>query len=92
MLPLDRPIALHAARLAAAGRHASRVFGEDPAVFDAGAPWWRAGRGKEDEEDLDRALELLLALQKGGAEEEKEGEEAEERRGEGEEDGEAVFV
>lgn len=62
-LPLDRPIALHAARLAASGDHALRVFGEDLAVFDAGPPWWRKGLGQEDERDLQRALELRAELE-----------------------------
>jgi len=62
-LPLDQPIALHAARLASAGPHALKVFGRDPAVFDAGAPWWRAGLGLEDERDLDRAWGGAAALE-----------------------------
>ena len=61
-LPLDRPIALHAARLASSGKHALQVFGEDPAVFDAGPPWWRAGLGEGDERDLQRALDLRAEL------------------------------
>lgn len=62
-LPLDRPIALHATRLASSGRHALDVFGMDPAVFDAGAPWWRSGLGVEDERDLERALELRAEVE-----------------------------
>ena len=62
-LPLDRPIALHAARLASSGRHALKVFGRDPAVFDAGAPWWRAGLGEEDERDLEKALKLRAEME-----------------------------
>lgn len=74
-LPLDRPVALHAARLAASGDHALRVFGQDPAVFDAGPPWWRKGLGQEDERDLEGALELraeLEAAARARAREEKE--------------------
>ena len=66
-LPLDRPIALHAARLASSGKHALKVFGEDPAVFDAGPPWWRAGLGEEDERDLEAALALRAELEAAAA-------------------------
>ena len=77
-MPLDRPIALHAARLASSGRHALRVFGRDPAIFDAGAPWWRAGLGEEDERDLERALELRAEVEAAAAAKEREGEGKEE--------------
>jgi len=88
-LPLDRPIALHAARLASSGRHALRVFGRDPAVFDAGPPWWRAGLGEADDgRDLERALELRSEAEAEAAaakEERGEAESSSSSSGEGEE-------
>jgi len=68
-LPLDRPIALHAARLAATGESgaAATVFGRTDgqhAIFDAGAPWWRADAGEEDERELERALQLRVELER----------------------------